>query len=137
MEGQATTENSLGRTPEALYNRSWYAFVLGFVEGNHSNTAEMGKPHLRHTFTGCFEFVIFAYLLISICGVVMNSIEIYFIIKYRLYKDATYVYLINLSLSDLIKCLFVLPFSVVTLMLQNWLLGNFLCYFIPMLQVSL
>lgn len=116
--------------------KHWYEFVLNYVEGNHNNSADMSKPHLRHTFVNNSEFVIFVYLLISVCGVAVNSFEIYMIMKYRLFRDATYVYLINLSVADLVKCLFVLPFSLAMLLLQNWLFGGFMCYFIPMLQVS-
>lgn len=136
MSEAVTTTAVSNNVSSGWQKRSWYEFVISYVEGNHNNSAEMSKPHLRHTFVNSSEFVIFVYLLISVCGVIVNTIEIYFIIKYRLFRDATYVYLINLSLADLVKCLFVLPFSVTMLLLQNWLFGGFMCYFIPMLQVS-
>lgn len=117
--------------------RNWYKIVADIASGNHNGSSDINKPHLRATFVNSFEFVIFMYLLISIFGVGANFAEIYFIVKYRLYRDSTYMYLINLSVADIVKCLFVLPFSVTTLLLENWLFGGFLCYFLPMLQVSL
>lgn len=115
--------------------KDWYKIVIDYVDGNHNNSIDISKPHLRATFVNSFEFVIFVYLVISVFGVGANFAEIYFIFKYRLYRDTTYVYLVNLSIADIIKCLFVLPFSVTTLLLENWLFGGFLCYFLPMLQV--
>lgn len=116
--------------------KTWMEHVIGYLRGHTNNTDELIRPHLRHTFLGCWQYIIFAYLLLVVCGAAFNSMEIYFIVKYRLYRDATYVYLINLSICDLVKCVVVLPFSVMTLLLQNFLFGNFLCFFMPMLQVS-
>lgn len=115
--------------------KNWYKIVVDYAEGNHNNSMDITKPHLRSTFANSFEFVIFMYLIICVFGAGANFAEIYFILKYKLYRDTTYVYLINLSIADIIKCMFVLPFSVTTLLLENWLFGGFLCYFLPMLQV--
>lgn len=54
----------------------------------------------------------------------------------RLYRDPTQLYLANLALSDLLKAALVLPLTLVGQLLQNWILGGFLCYFLPMMQVS-
>ncbi|XP_065219400.1 neuropeptide Y receptor type 1-like [Planococcus citri] len=129
------TTTSTSADPDAdTAAKNWYKIVVDYAEGNHNNTMDITKPHLRSTFANSFEFVIFMYLIISVFGVGANFAEIYFILKYKLYRDTTYVYLINLSIADIIKCLFVLPFSVTTLLLENWLFGGFLCYFLPMLQ---
>lgn len=110
--------------------------MIEHAEGQHNISVPIDTPYLRHTFADSYPLVVFTYLVIIGLGVVANSLEIYTILRRKLYENATYVYLINLALADLIKCLFVLPVSITTLLLQNWIFGSFMCYFVPMLQVS-
>lgn len=110
--------------------------MIEHAEGQHNISVPIDTPYLRHTFADSYPLVVFTYLVIIGLGVVANSLEIYTILRRKLYENATYVYLINLALADLIKCLFVLPVSTTTLLLQNWIFGSFMCYFVPMLQVS-
>lgn len=110
--------------------------MIDHAEGLRNYSVPIDTPYLRHTFADSYPLVVFAYLLIIVFGVVANSMEIYTILRRQLYDNATYVYLMNLAVADLVKCLFVLPVSITTLLLQNWIFGSFMCYFVPMLQVS-
>lgn len=110
--------------------------MIHHAENLRNSSVSIDAPYLRDTFADSYPLVVFAYLIIIGFGAVANSLEIYTILRRNLYDNATYVYLMNLALADLIKCLFVLPVSITTLLLENWIFGSFMCYFVPMLQVS-
>ncbi|XP_046385712.1 5-hydroxytryptamine receptor 1-like [Ischnura elegans] len=49
-------------------------------------------------------------------------------------RDPTLCFLANVAIADAIKCLMVLPVSLAVLLVQNWVFGSFLCFFLPMMQ---
>jgi hypothetical protein len=103
-----------------------------------------------------FTLFVFLYALVVVVGAVSNVAVIWTVVKYRLYKNPTYGYIINLATADIIKCvlvlpvsltvllvlpvsltvLLVLPVSLTVLLVQNWIFGSFLFFFLPMLQVE-
>ncbi|XP_043275778.1 neuropeptide Y receptor type 2 isoform X2 [Venturia canescens] len=74
------------------------------------------------------------YGLLVLVGIVMNCGMMYHIMSHKLHRDPTYAFLINIAISDLIKCVFVLPLTLAVLLIDNWIFGQFLCYFLPILQ---
>ncbi|XP_030754651.1 neuropeptide Y receptor type 5-like [Sitophilus oryzae] len=76
---------------------------------------DLREPHPKKSLEGIASYIIFAY-------------------GYRLYKDPTYSFIINNAVSDFIKCVVVLPITLYVLLVQNWMLGELLCTFLPMLQ---
>lgn len=113
----------------------WLEVMIHVLTGYPNDTTDFSKPHLRQSVVNIYPVFVFLYAVIVIAGVLSNFAMIYSIIKEKLYRDQTYCYLINMALGNLVKCIFVLPISLMVLLIQNWIFGSFLCYFLPMLQV--
>ncbi|XP_024081274.1 neuropeptide Y receptor type 2 [Cimex lectularius] len=99
-----------------------------------NNTVDLSKPHLRTSVKTIYPLFVFLYALLVTTGVVANLAMIFSIIKDKLYRDQTYCYLINMAIANIVEGVFVLPISLTILLVQNWIFGSFLCYFLPMLQ---
>lgn len=97
---------------------------------------ELTKPILRKTIENTYILYIIQYALLSVFGVVANCWTIYYISKHKLYRDNTHALFINLSICHFVQSAFVVPVTLVTTIVHNWILGTFMCYFVPMLQVS-
>lgn len=115
----------------------WLNIIAQFMMGLRNDSGlDFSKPYLRPSLTRVFPLFVFLYALVVSVGAVSNVALIWTVVKHRLYKDPTYGYLINLATADIIKCVLVLPVSLTILLVQNWIFGNFLCFFLPMLQVG-
>ncbi|XP_011302024.1 prolactin-releasing peptide receptor [Fopius arisanus] len=108
--------------------------IAHYLMGLRNDTVDLSKPQLRPSFTNNYPLFILLYVLMITCGTATNIGMIYHIMRHRLYQDPTYAYLINIAISDVVKCIFVLPITLAVLLVQNWIFGKFLCYFLPMLQ---
>ena len=65
-----------------------------------------------------------------------NSTVYLAIVRKRLHQGSnTQACVLNANLAFLIQLIIVVPLSVFNLVVQNWILGPFLCYILPMLQV--
>lgn len=80
--------------------------------------------------------IICIYSTLIICGVVSNFVISGIIIRSTRICSPRYPYVINLNVSDLILCLFCIPFSVATLIRRRWILGEILCKLVPFIQGS-
>ena len=115
----------------------WLNVVAEFIMGlRNDSDLDLRKPFLRSSVTQVFPLFVFLYALLVVVGAISNIAVIWTVVKHRLYKDPTYSYIINLAISDIIKCVLVLPVSLTILLVQNWIFGSFLCFFLPMLQVG-
>jgi hypothetical protein len=115
----------------------WLNVVAQFVMGLRNDSGlDFSKPHLRPSVARVFPLFVFLYALVVAVGTVSNLAVIWTVVKHRLYRNPTYGYIINLAIADIIKCVLVLPISLTILLVQNWIFGNFLCFFLPMLQVG-
>lgn len=115
--------------------KKWFLAAANVVQGHRNESIELNSPSLRIALEDNYGVVLFMFGIIAILGTSLNILEIYFIIKNKFHKDATNVYFLNLAFTDILKCVIVIPFSLMSLLFQNWVLGEFLCYFLPMLQV--
>lgn len=110
--------------------------IMHYLSGLENGSVDLSKAHLRKSFNTFYPLVIFVYALLVIFGTLANLAMVYHIVKYGLHKDTTCAFLINIAIVDVIKCVFVLPISLAVLLVQNWIFGRFMCYFLPILQVS-
>jgi len=115
---------------------SYWLSAANAVQGNFNDTIRLNTPSFRSDLENNYVLILFTFTVIVLFGTVLNVLEIYFIVKNKLYREATNTYFLNLAVADIIKCNVTLPFSVMSLLFQNWILGEFLCYFLPMLQVG-
>lgn len=115
----------------------WLNVVAQFVMGLRNDSGlDFSKPHLRPSVARVFPLFVFLYALVVAVGTISNLAVIWTVVKHRLYRNPTYGYIINLAIADIIKCVLVLPISLTILLVQNWIFGSFLCFFLPMLQVG-
>lgn len=109
-----------------------------FVTGLHNSTdAELNEPILKPALSNIYVLFIIQYALLAIVGIIFNTYIIYYVIMHKLYRDGTHAFVINLSICHLVQCVFVLPVTLMLLLIQNWIFGQFMCYFVPLLQVSI
>jgi hypothetical protein len=115
----------------------WLSVIAQLMMGLRNDSGvDFSKPFLRQSVTHVFPLFVFLYALVVVVGAVSNVAVIWTVVKRRLYKDPTYGYIVNLATADIIKCVLVLPVSLTILLVQNWIFGSFLCFFLPMLQVG-
>ncbi|KAF6198901.1 hypothetical protein GE061_006924 [Apolygus lucorum] len=109
--------------------------IINLLMGFRNDTVDFRKAHLRPSVATIYPLFVFMYALLVSSGLVANFAMVVSIVKDKLYRDQTYCYLINLAIANVLVCLVVLPISLTILLIQNWIFGSFLCYFLPMLQV--
>lgn len=114
---------------------TWLQTIQQIMDGITNTSLDLHKPHLRPAFVHNYGFFIFIYSVLVVFGAVANIGVLYDIFRRALYHDATYCFIINLAISDFLKCVFVLPITLAVLLIQNWIFGQFLCFFLPMMQV--
>lgn len=110
-----------------------YTYVTGF--DNHTD-AELSKPIVRAGLQDTYLLFIVQYAVLSLLGIIINTAIIYYIFKRRLYRENTHAFYVNLCVCHFVQSAFVLPITLFVIIVHNWILGQFMCYFIPMLQVS-
>ncbi|KAG8337835.1 hypothetical protein J6590_015507 [Homalodisca vitripennis] len=135
MESLNTDKDGL----DAVKNlpHKWFEDMIHYLEHGHRHnetTIDFREPQLRYSFVTLYPLFMFLYSLIVVIGLFSNCIMVYVIFRDGLYKDQTFCYFINLALGDIVKCVFVLPISLMVLLIQNWIFGSLLCYFLPMMQ---
>ena len=75
--------------------------------------------------------------LITVCGVVGNSLVIYVICRHGSMKTVTNYYIINIAITDIAFLVCCAPFTASLYALPQWIFGRFLCKFVfYMMQVS-
>jgi prolipoprotein diacylglyceryltransferase len=125
-------ENSLKHVPD-----DFLAMVAQIVLG-HANdtTSDYSSPILKPVVARIYPIFIIQYGLLAIAGMVTNTLTIAYITKYKLHRDATHAFIVNLAVCHVVICVFVLPVTLMVLLIQNWIFGQFLCFFLPLLQVG-
>lgn len=74
------------------------------------------------------------YSLIFILSVVGNLLVIITLIQNKRMRTVTNVFLLNLSMSDLLLAVFCMPFTIIPVMLKNFIFGATVCVLIRYLQ---
>lgn len=101
--------------------------TLYFTYGNYS----------REPFDASGEIRIPLYVIIFLLSVVGNILVILTLIQNRRMRTVTNVFLLNLSISDLLLAVFCMPFTLIPLFLRNFIFGEFMCVAIRYLQGKL
>ncbi|CAK9291227.1 unnamed protein product [Gordionus sp. m RMFG-2023] len=113
---------------------SYLEQILQMMNNLHNETVDFRKPHIRNSLRYVFPLFMFLHVIVAMAGISSNIYMIKEIFGGGFYKNPTFMLIANLGLSDLIKCILVLPITLAHLLIQNWLFGSFLCIFLPMLQ---
>ena len=79
--------------------------------------------------------VIFYFALVFF-GIIGNLIILGIIIRRKLYKmDNSHACVFNLIIAFLIQLVIVIPLTLFAIVVHNWVLGTFMCYTMPIIQV--
>lgn len=135
-----STENNSGGNKDTIYHEipeHWLAVIVHYVTGFHNATLpEFSQPIVKPALQKIYPIFIVQYGLLSMFGVIANVYIIYYIMRYKLYQDVTHAFMMNLGLAHFVQCSLVLPITLIIIIIQNWIFGQFLCFFAPLLQVS-
>ncbi|KAH3839364.1 cholecystokinin receptor type A-like [Dreissena polymorpha] len=74
------------------------------------------------------------YALIFIFAVAGNMLMIIILIQNKMMRTVTNVFLLNLAVSDLLLAIFCMPFTIIPIMLRNFVFGEVMCISIRYLQ---
>ena len=110
--------------------------MLHILQSFPNETIDMRQPHIRKSLEEFYPTFLILYGLIMVIGALGNVGMVMHILRRRLYRETTCAYLLNIALCNVVMVLVVLPMSLAILLIQNWVFGSFLCYFVPMIQVS-
>ncbi|CAH0584069.1 unnamed protein product [Chrysodeixis includens] len=75
-----------------------------------------------------------AYTLIFVVGIFGNALVCYAVIRNRAMQTVTNLFITNLALSDILLCVFAVPFTPLYTFLGRWVFGGPLCHIMPYAQ---
>ena len=122
---------------------NYFTMVLHYMDTLESmarnNTTvqsfDFTQPHIKRSLRYVYPLFMFLHAIVGLIGFLGNAAMIIAMGKRRLYHDQTFFFLGNLAFADIIKCVFVLPISLANMLIQNWIFGSFMCFFLPMMQI--
>ncbi|XP_050080399.1 uncharacterized protein LOC126568038 [Anopheles maculipalpis] len=103
-------------------------------EKNYSVHGDYSAPSLKPVVAQIYPLFILLYAIPTALGLTLNVMIIVYISKYKLYRDVTHAFLVNLAVCHCVQSAFVLPITLMVIMIQNWVFGQFMCFFLPLLQ---
>lgn len=112
--------NCTSVTATSAYNESAY--------GNMTLTPPYNLPRLS------VEIQIAFYAIIFVLALVGNLLIIITLIQNKRMRTVTNVFLLNLAISDMLLALVCMPFTLVPVILMDFIFGKFMCVFIRYLQ---
>lgn len=109
------------------------------VSGNMTSTSQ---PNISAATPGLMErepelttFIIILYTLIFIIGIFGNFLVLYVVVKNKAMQTITNKFIACLSVSDLLICLFAIPFTPLNALMKSWIFGELLCKLVPVILV--
>ncbi|XP_017042144.1 uncharacterized protein LOC108088711 [Drosophila ficusphila] len=118
-------------------NDKYVIAIAHFLDWHVNETVDLewlSGPTLKSSIKSVYWLFLIQYATLALLGVVLNVVIAVYIMYHRLYKDVTHAFIINLALCHFVQCALVLPVSLMVMLIQNWIFGQFLCFFLPMLQ---
>ena len=106
--------------------------AINSMDGNE--TIDFRKPYIKVSLRHVYPLFILLHACVMLFGFFGNMSMFVVIVRGRLYSNPLFFFIANLALSDMIKSGIVLPITLANLLLQNWVFGSFLCFFLPMMH---
>ncbi|GBP20138.1 Neuropeptide Y receptor type 2 [Eumeta japonica] len=75
-----------------------------------------------------------AYTIIFVIGIFGNALVCYAVIRNKAMQTVTNLFITNLALSDILLCVFAVPFTPLYTFLGRWVFGSLLCHIMPYAQ---
>lgn len=86
------------------------------------------------SWTDSGTWIIFLYSVIFLLAVIGNLLVILTLIQSRRMRTITNLFLLNLAISDLFLGVFCMPFTLVGMLLRDFIFGELMCKLLPYLQ---
>lgn len=80
------------------------------------------------------KWLLTMYSIIFLLATIGNSLVILTLVQNKRMRTITNVYLLNLAISDLFLGVFCMPFTLVGMILRNFIFGGIMCKLLPYLQ---
>lgn len=74
------------------------------------------------------------YTIIFVLGILGNALVCYVVIRNRAMQTVTNLFITNLALSDILLCVFAVPFTPIYSFYGSWNFGSLLCHIMPFAQ---
>lgn len=99
-----------------------------------SHLAALGHDDQCHMSPVLIACLIMWYSITMVLGL-LGNIALMCIIAHRREKiNVTSIFICNLSFSDILVCVFCLPFTVIYTLMDHWVFGSLLCRLVPFIQ---
>lgn len=150
LSGNTSESSSSTTAPSLSFNTSTSTYSLSWEEGivNRepvqqwrdnktqllSDAAVLRRDdqcHMSALLTAC---LIMLYSITMVFGLLGNTGLVYIITRRREKANVTSILICNLSFSDILVCVFCLPFTVIYTMMDHWVFGSLLCRLVPFIQ---
>ncbi|XP_028324640.1 neuropeptide Y receptor type 4 isoform X2 [Gouania willdenowi] len=129
----STTSNSLPWEKDSDSTKS-------MAEGPGNSTDLMSDYSIINHDEQCYmssvlaAFLVVWYSITMVLGLVGNIGLICIIVRRREKVNVTSIFICNLSFSDILVCVFCLPFTVIYTLMDHWVFGSLLCRLVPFIQ---
>ncbi|CAL1530903.1 unnamed protein product, partial [Lymnaea stagnalis] len=80
------------------------------------------------------QFIIIPYGLIFLLSVVGNTLVILTLVRHKKMRTITNMYLLNLAISDLLLAVFCMPFTLIPMLMQEFIFGSVVCFLLRYAQ---
>ncbi|KAK8771628.1 hypothetical protein V5799_025133 [Amblyomma americanum] len=109
-------------------------YIMHFMLKFQNDTSEFSQPQLRRTFRSSYPLFRVLYGSLFVSSLIANCWMVLHIYREKRPRETVCVYLFANALNDIFKLLVVMPISLVTLCLHNWVFGSFLYFASPIVQ---
>ncbi|XP_045464333.1 prolactin-releasing peptide receptor-like [Harmonia axyridis] len=110
---------------------------MGTREPIHNNITDMNSTiYVYDLIDNNLVQVVFllVYTSIFILGIFGNVLVCYVVMKNKAMQTVTNLFITNLALSDILLCIFAVPFTPIYTFLGKWIFGSFICHLLTFVQ---
>ena len=134
MENNTTEMYSLNKSE--LNNVISFSLTFGNLSSNSNSSLNtfVNSNHTQQSWIQIATRIIPLYSVIFLLAVIGNSLVILTLVQNKRMRTITNLFLLNLAVSDLFLGVFCMPFTLVGMLLRDFIFGELMCKLLPYLQ---
>ncbi|KAL4232199.1 hypothetical protein ACF0H5_009774 [Mactra antiquata] len=101
------------------------------TEHTHDEHNQSGHDILNESIALTTTYVMM-YVILFFIGLSGNSLVVYVVLRNKAMQSITNIFITNLAVSDIMICLFSVPFTPLSYFMKSWIFGEVLCHIVPM-----
>ena len=108
------------------------------MQDDNTTKIDLDVPHLRPLFylsDGVMAVFLILFVILALVSAASNVSLLLLIMKQKLYKESLTLCLSNMMVIHIVEVCLVLPLCLCTRLVQNWVLGEIVCYMLPVITV--